>query len=92
MTKYEENIAKLVTEFNTALMALPGGDRVSLPDALFAFAKISVQREAEAAKDFHYAGWASRSAYDHPADGARQGQLEYMLQQKGLIPPKTETE
>lgn len=64
---------------------------VLISESYIQAARLSVQREAEAAKDFHFAGWTNRAAYDHPADAARQGQLEYMLEQNGLIPPQTET-
>lgn len=91
MNKYDTKVTRRVIEFNKALMGLPGGNKISLSDALIEFARLSVRWEAEAAKDFHYAGWTNRAAYDHPADAARQRQLEYMLEQNGLIPPQTET-
>ena len=57
-----------------------------------ASAREMVSEIANVAKDFHHAGWTNRGAYDHPAPGAKIGQLEFLLQKKGLIPPPKTTD
>jgi hypothetical protein len=54
-------------------------------------ARAMVDELSKVAKDFHHAGWTNRGAYDHPAPGAKVGQLEYLLKQRGLIPAKPDT-